>query len=52
VNGKEHNIDVHNFDDEVSFALMELHEITTEGGKNKWNRAVFSIIYILDIFAD
>ena len=34
---------VQNFDPEVDFAIMELHKITTEGGKNKWNRAVFSV---------
>lgn len=22
---------------------MELHEITTEGGNNRWNRAVFTL---------
>ncbi|MFT3903107.1 MAG: hypothetical protein QM727_08030 [Niabella sp.] len=41
--GTEQNINVHNFDDEVEFALMELHEITTEDGNNKWNRAVFTV---------
>ena len=34
---------VQNFDPEVDFAIMELHEITTEGGNNKWNKAVFSV---------
>lgn len=40
---KEYNINVHNFDEDVEFALMELHEITTEGGGNTWNYAVFTL---------
>ncbi len=36
------NIDVENIDDKDEW-LIELHKITTEGGNNRWNRAVFSI---------
>ncbi|MCL1670015.1 hypothetical protein M2T82_18285 [Elizabethkingia ursingii] len=36
-------MDVHNFDADVDFAIMELHEITTEGGNNKWNKAIFTL---------
>ncbi|OPB95408.1 hypothetical protein [Elizabethkingia occulta] len=36
-------LDVHNFDTDVDFAIMELHEITTEGGNNKWNKAIFTL---------
>lgn len=37
------SLDVHNFDADVDFAIMELHEITTEGGNNKWNKAIFTL---------
>lgn len=36
-------LDVHNFDTDVDFAIMELHEITTESGNNKWNKAIFTL---------
>lgn len=39
----EHQIDVHNFDADLGFAIMELHQITTEGGNNRWNKGVFSL---------
>lgn len=41
--GKEYPLEVCNFDVDVEFALMELHEITTEDGENQWNCAVFTI---------
>jgi hypothetical protein len=31
------------FGDEVANALFELHKVTTEGNKNRWNRAIFKI---------
>jgi len=43
-NGKETALNVHNFDLDVEFALMELHEITTEGNSNQWNVAVFTLL--------
>jgi hypothetical protein len=39
----EKQIDVEEFDFQLTFDLIELHEITTEGGNNKWNRAVFTL---------
>jgi hypothetical protein len=36
-------IDVEEFDFQLTFDVLELHKITTEGGNNKWNRAVFSV---------
>lgn len=44
VNGKKECIDVNNFDDNIEFALMELHEITTEDGSNPWNCAEYTLI--------
>lgn len=43
-NGDSHNLAVNKFDVEVEFALMELHEITTEDGSNQWNKAVFTLM--------
>jgi len=31
------------YDDELKSAVKWLHQITTEGGSNKWNKAVFTI---------
>ena len=36
-------MDVENIDDNISQWINELHGITTEGGNNKWNRAIFSL---------
>lgn len=36
-------IDVDAFDFQLTFDLLELHQITTEGGSNQWNRSVFTI---------
>lgn len=41
--GDLRSLDVHQFDAEVDFAIMELHEITTAGTYNKWNRAIFRL---------
>ena len=35
---------MHNFKGGLDFALMELHSITTEGGSNKWNRAIYTLM--------
>lgn len=37
-------IDVDEFDFQLTFDLLELQKITTEGGNNKWNRAIFTLI--------
>lgn len=42
-NSNKKEIDVENIDDDITDWISELHEITTEGGNNKWNRAVFSL---------
>ncbi|MCH5684219.1 hypothetical protein LWM68_08065 [Niabella sp. W65] len=40
----EKQIDVDEFDFELTFDLLELNAITTEGGSNKWNRAIFKLL--------
>ncbi|MCZ4243527.1 hypothetical protein [Pedobacter punctiformis] len=42
VNEKK-QLDVDEFDFQLTFDLLELHKITTEDGRNKWNRAIFSL---------
>ncbi|KQM77873.1 hypothetical protein ASE74_15855 [Pedobacter sp. Leaf216] len=42
-NDTRKNIEVENIDDSISDWLSKLHEITTEGGNNKWNRSVFTL---------
>ena len=37
-------LEVQDFDMDVDYALMELHRITTEGGSNLWNYAVFTLL--------
>jgi hypothetical protein len=41
--GGKGQIDVDEFDFQLTFDLLELHQITTEGGRNKWNRAIFRL---------
>lgn len=41
--GAKKQIDVDAFDFQLTFDLLELHQITTEGGSNQWNRSVFTI---------
>jgi len=41
--GHEEQIDVEEFDFQLTFDLLELHGITTAGGSNRWNRAVFRL---------
>jgi len=43
--GKTFNLNTYNIDTEVSFALMELHEITTAENSNQWNRATFTLFH-------
>lgn len=56
VNGKKTSIDVSNFEDNVEFALMELHEITTKDGSNPWNCAEYTLMpdgrFYIDIRID
>ena len=43
--GEAHSLPVHDFDWEVEFALMDLHEIMTpEDQSNPWNRAVVTLL--------
>ena len=44
VSGNNLPLDVDKFDNEVEFALMELHQITTEGDENIWNCADFTLM--------
>jgi hypothetical protein len=41
--GQEEQIDVEEFDFQLTLDLLELHGITTAGGNNRWNRAVFKL---------
>ncbi|MBQ5741261.1 MAG: hypothetical protein IIV53_05360 [Bacteroidaceae bacterium] len=43
VNGTTFPLDVSKFQDDVEFALMDFHKITTEGGENIWNCAEFTL---------
>lgn len=43
ISDEEFELDTHSLDCEVSFAIMELHELTTEGEHNRWNRATFTL---------
>ena len=36
-------IDVDEFDFELTFDILELHKIMTEGNSNRWNKAVFNL---------
>ncbi|WP_448635411.1 hypothetical protein [Pedobacter panaciterrae] len=42
-NDETKDMSVENIDDDITDWLNELHEITTEGGNNKWNKSVFSL---------
>jgi hypothetical protein len=42
-NDETMDISVENIDDDITDWLNELHEITTEGGNNRWNKSVFSL---------
>lgn len=42
-NSLKEDISVRQFPREIRNWIRELHEITTEGGNNKWNRAIFTL---------
>lgn len=44
LNGTQYPLNITKFDDDVEFALMELHQITTEGDANIWNYAIFTLL--------
>lgn len=41
--GETKQIDVEEFDFQLTFDLLDLQKITTEGGSNKWNKAIFKL---------
>lgn len=41
--GHEKQLDVEEFDFQLTFNILELHQITTEGNGNKWNGAVYEL---------
>ena len=41
--GQEKQLDVEEFDFQLTFDILELHRITTEGKSNKWNGAVYEL---------
>jgi hypothetical protein len=43
VSGQEKQIDVDEFDFQLTFDILELRNITMAGGNNKWNRAIFTL---------
>ena len=43
ISGESKEIDVSRFEESLNFEIMELHELTTEGGHNRWNRAIFKL---------
>ncbi|WP_214226660.1 hypothetical protein [Pedobacter sp. B4-66] len=43
LNSTSHDLSVRKIPRDIRNWLKELHRITTEGGKNKWNRAVFAL---------
>jgi hypothetical protein len=43
INAEKKDLDVFEISYEISDWITELHEITTEGGNNKWNRAIFTL---------
>lgn len=40
---QEKQLDVEEFDFQLTFDILELHRITTEGSSNKWNGAVYEL---------
>lgn len=41
--GETKQIDVDELDFELTFDLLDLQKITTEGSSNKWNKAIFTL---------
>jgi hypothetical protein len=42
-NNEPMDISVENINDDIADWINELHEITTEGGSNRWNKSVFTM---------
>ncbi len=42
-NNEQKDMSVENIDDDITDWLNELHKVTTEGGNNKWNKAIFTL---------
>lgn len=42
-NNLHKDMSVENMDDDITEWLKELHEMTTQGGNNRWNRSVFTL---------
>jgi hypothetical protein len=42
-NNQDKDMSVENIDDDITEWLKELHDITTKGGNNRWNRSVFTL---------
>jgi len=47
INGADETkqLDVEDFDFQLTFELLDLQKITAEGGAEKWNRAVFKLAH-------
>ncbi|WP_404812187.1 hypothetical protein ACIRNY_12130 [Capnocytophaga canimorsus] len=39
----QNQIEVDDFDFDLLFDILDLHKITTEGGNNQWNKAIFTL---------
>jgi len=42
-NAEKKDLDVFEISHDISNWIRKLHQITTEGGNNKWNRAIFTL---------
>lgn len=42
-NQEKNQLDVDEFDFQLTFDILELHEITTQGGSNRWNKAIYTL---------
>ena len=42
-NNEKNQIDVEEFDFQLTFDILELHKITTKDDRNRWNKAIFSL---------
>ena len=43
INDQKQQLDVDQFDFDLTFDILELQKITTEDDRNRWNRAIFSL---------
>jgi len=41
--GQQRQLDVEEFDFQLTFDILELHRITTQGNSGKWNRAIYTL---------